>query len=56
MRLIDLNSLMLKIVPGMNDKYETKFLAHAVYNIADTIISAENKINDPIEWETSEIS
>jgi len=48
--LIDLNSLILKIVPGMNDKYETRFIALAIENIADTIISAESKINDPIEW------
>lgn len=48
--LIDLNSLILKIVPGMNDKYETKFIALSIENIADTIISAEIKINDPIEW------
>lgn len=49
--LIDLNSLMLKILPGMNDRYESKFIALAIENIADTIISAENKISDPVERE-----
>jgi ParB/RepB/Spo0J family partition protein len=47
--LIDLNSLSLKILPGMADTYKTKFLAHAVYNIVDTIKSAENKIIDDNE-------